>query len=178
MRRPTRGDRSWRTVMKAEEHRLFDVRLNVLHEEWSLQPRLFREACGVFVERRADWERAKSRRDVVKARMARTIRQNPADYGLSTKPSNDAVSELVVLTKEYKEADQAVIEAHLAMGIAEANKDAYEQRKWALMDLVKMRLADMFAVPKIADDEDGTLARQAGRLASREAFRGRKKGES
>jgi hypothetical protein len=125
----------------------------------------------------------KARRDAIRARMARKIRAEAAEYGLGPKPSNDAVAEIAVLTPEYKQADAAlveaenkIIEAHLAMGIAEANKDAYEQRKWALMDLVKMRLADMFAVPVIKDDEDGTLTRQAGRLAARQAFKGKKGG--
>ena len=80
------------------------------------------------------------------AETAQGVRRNPAAYGID-KVTEKAVEEIVTI--RCREAEQKVIDAKHALDVQQAMIDALDQRKHALEDLVKLRLAAYYADPKM-----------------------------
>ena len=125
---------------------LFNIDPNRLDSEWLIQPRTYRKEAEQLAKIRRQFEMAKADRDVTVAETAQGVRRNPAVYGVD-KVTEKAVEEIVTI--KSREAEQKVIDAKHALDVQQAMIDALDQRKHALEDLVKLRLAAYYADPKM-----------------------------
>jgi len=135
----------------------FDPTIDIdnLAEEWLKQPNLYFEWAANLADARRKVDEAKSELDVTKAEMLLEIGKDPAAYDVG-KPTVDNCAAAVFLTKEYKVAQAAYLNAKHHADIVGAAVDALGHRKKALENLVDLHSQNYFATPhpKRASKED------------------------
>lgn len=120
-----------------------EFRLDV---EWINQPKQYHAHAVHLADMRKEWEACKNLLEVTRAETAKSVRSNPEAYGLA-KTTEAAINETVPVQADYKNAQQAVVNARHDMEIAQAAVDALEHRKRALEKLVDLHGRDYFAEP-------------------------------
>jgi len=110
------------------------------------QPRITLQYAKWVADMERKKDRAKERVDVVKAELDKDIRNNPDKYGLA-KITEGAVQNTIILQPEYREAQEAYIEAKHESDIAKAAMRAVDTKKTALENLVKLFGLSYFAGP-------------------------------
>lgn len=138
--------------MSNGNYSLFEPDKNRLDEEWIKQPRLFREASDKLADAKRDHAQAKAAMDVVKAELAKEIREDPASFGLEGKVSGVAIDSLLPLQKRYRKAQQVIIDAAHAEDVLDGMAKALRDRRGALENLVQLWLASYFSSPRIPGD--------------------------
>lgn len=119
-----------------------------LVERWSTFSRdYYRKACAL-ADSRAEHERMKRQRDVIKAELDRDIRHNPEDYGLGQKTTEKAVENAVLIQRKCQQAEEDVIKAKHFMDIHQAFVDAMDAMKKGLEAYSYLWQASFFAEPK------------------------------
>jgi hypothetical protein len=93
-----------------------------------------------------DW--AKERLDVKRAELDKDVRTNPDKYDIG-KITESAINNAIVLHPDYQALSSAYIEAKYEAGMASAAVRAFDQRKTALENLVKLHAAQYFAGPRV-----------------------------
>ena len=119
-----------------------------LDEEWEEQPRLYFQHALMLADARYKWELAKSNRAVVAAEIDVDIRRDPSKYGMKTASPKEAVENIVLLQKQYREADSNVIKAKHEVDIIQAAVEALEHRKKALEKEVDLFLSNYWSEPR------------------------------
>ena len=112
------------------------------------QPRITLQYAKWVADMERKKDRAKERVEVMKAELDRDIRNNPDKYGL-TKITEGAVQNTIILQPEYREAQEAYIEAKHESDIAKAAMRAVDTKKAALENLVKLFGLSYFAGPSV-----------------------------
>ena len=132
----------------------FRIDQHRLDEEWQGQPDRYHSAAVFLADAKMEYEQAKARRDVVEAEVNLDIRRRePADFGVKSL-TEDVVKKCVVLDKRYQKAVHEVHDTQRAMGIAQADVDAEDQRKAALQDIVRLFLADYWGTsPRVPESK-------------------------
>jgi len=135
--------------MKYEE----DIRIDdsALDIEWLEQAGLFMKYARHCASTRRAFDDAKQDLDIKKAELDKAIRENPSDYGIE-KVTENAVASCILTHKMYKEAFQVYLDAKYEMEMAQYAVQAFNQRKEALENLVKLNGQQYFAGPKIPRD--------------------------
>ena len=126
----------------------FDIDPDRLDEEWLAQPRRYHEKAVLLANCRRSYEMQKAKRDVVTAEMDRDVRCDPKAFGLD-KLTETVIEKTIVLGKGYQMANEKVVLAKHDLDIAQAAVDALDQKKHALQDMVRLRLANYYAEPLI-----------------------------
>jgi len=112
---------------------------NNLDEEWEQQP-LKVEKWGMrLVDAQTIRDDFKDKLDLSYARIGGMIRANPADYGLKDKPTEGAISGMIIRNKEYKLLRKEVLDAEKEVASLTVVMKTLEHRKRALE-----RLQDLF----------------------------------
>jgi hypothetical protein len=122
-----------------------------LDVEWLEQPSLMMKYARISANARMELDRAKEELEFTRATLDKEIRSDPDKYGI------DKVTEAVVLAtimihKDYKEANNALINAKFESDIASSAIRAIDARKDALENLVRLHGMQYFAGPSIPRD--------------------------
>jgi hypothetical protein len=115
------------------------------------QPRLMMRYGQLVAEKEKELAKAKTNMEVVKADLDRDIRSDPAAYEIQ-KITETVVAGVIVLSPEYKEAEERVREATYEWKVAKAAVEAIQQKKDMLEALIRLHGQQYFAGPKIPRD--------------------------
>ena len=122
-----------------------------LDVEWLAQPRLMMEYTQHAAEMRRDMDKAKEKVDVVRAELDQRIRQDPDEYDID-KITNPVVEAVIINQQEYKDATKEYLDTKYEHDVAQGVVRAFDQRKTALENLVKLHGQQYFAGPKVPRD--------------------------
>jgi hypothetical protein len=130
-----------------------DIKIDdqLLDVEWCEQPEKMVKYCSIMAEAEKTMDLAKEKLEAVKAEIDKDVRSNPAKYGLD-KITDKVAENTVVLQDQYKEASTAYINAKYEFKMAQGAVKAFEQRKDALENLVKLHGQSYFAGPRVPHD--------------------------
>ncbi len=130
-----------------------DIRIDetALDVEWLEQPRLMLKYTKHSAKMKMEVDLAKEKLESTKAEIDKDIRANPDDYDLS-KVTEAAVAAAIMGDERYREANQEYLEAKYEADIAMGAVRAFEQRKDALENLVRLHGLSYFAGPRIPRD--------------------------
>ena len=141
---------------------------NALDVEWLKQPQLFLAVAEEAAYAREKMDRAKEKFDVARAELASDIRSKPDTYDI-VKLTEGSLNEVLAVTLgsnnkrkrdkqplvenntlqlHYKEANEEYIKARTEHELTVAAVRAFDQRKVALENLVRLQGQSYFAGPK------------------------------
>jgi hypothetical protein len=121
---------------------------DMLDVEFLNQASLFMKYSQHYAQMRRSVDEEKQSLDVVKAEVDRDIRENPANYNIE-KVTEGTIQSAILTSKKYKTAYTAYLDAKYESDMAGAAVQAFEQRKVALENLVKLHGQQYFAGPRV-----------------------------
>jgi len=124
---------------------------SALDLEFLEQARLFMQYSRNEHSTRRDMDYAKTKLDLVKAKLDKAMRADPDKYDIA-RISEGAIINNILLQPEYAEANTKFITANYEYGVARAAVWAFDQRKTALENLVRLHGQQYFAGPRIPRD--------------------------
>lgn len=122
-----------------------------LDVEWLEQPSLMMKYARISAQTRRILDESKQNLDVVKAELDKDIRENPDDYGIG-KITEGAITSAINTADEYKNAFKSYLDAKYETDMAQGAVRAFDARKDALENLVRLHGQQYFAGPKIPRD--------------------------
>jgi hypothetical protein len=127
-----------------------DVRIDetALDIEWLEQPTLMRKYTKHLAEMQKVEDTTKIEMELIWAELDIKIRKNPEEFGL-TKITETAIKNNILILDEYKEVNEAYIDAIFNKNIAKGVVNSIQQKKDALENLVKLHGQSYFAGPSI-----------------------------
>lgn len=131
-----------------------------LDEEWLRQPSRMMEYSAELAQAIYDRNRAKENLDVIEASLDRDARNEPPPAGLG-KLTETAIKNLIKLQDPYREAILAYHDCDMRTNLMQGAVNAFQHRKTALENLVKLYLAGYFSEPNLGEDGK-TLRERAG----------------
>ena len=120
---------------------------DALDVEWLGQPSLFMkysEACALA---RKKMDRAKEHLEVTRAELDKEIRSDPEKFEVA-KVTESAISSAITVHSTFRNASALFIEAKYEFDVLSRAVQAFEQRKTALENLVRLNGQGYFASPK------------------------------
>jgi len=132
----------------------FDYEKNIhidedaLDLEWLDQPKHFIEIAKKAAEAQYDLDQSKAAFDVICSELEMDIRSNPANYKIE-KVTEAAISAALKQTQKHKDALQELNEAKRDAAILQGAVRAFDQRKSALENMVRLHGQSYFAGPKV-----------------------------
>lgn len=144
-----------------------DIRIDemALDVEWLEQANLMRKYTQIAADTKRDAAAAKEYVDWVKASLDKDIRANPDSFGID-KINNDVVNATILLQQQYQDAATAYNDARYEQDVASGVVSAFEQRKTALENLVKLLGQSYFAGPVTPRDLSREYVERAERKHS------------
>lgn len=124
---------------------------SALDLEWLDQPALFLKYSRNLAQCNQRLDEYKQNLDIVKAEADSNIRKNPDKYKID-KITEAVVTNLILQDEDYQEAYKAYLNAKYEVDIATGAVRAFDQRKSALENLVKLHGQSYFAGPKLPRD--------------------------
>ena len=124
---------------------------DALDVEWLSQPRLMLRYAQHLAKVRQRLDEAKQALDIAKAEADKDIRTNPGDYDIE-KITEAVVANAILTEKRYKRAYTEYLETKYEVDMAQGAVNAFEHRKAALENLVKLYGMQWFAGPKMPRD--------------------------
>lgn len=147
-----------------------------LDVEWLEHPSLMGKYCSLAAAAQRDLDLAKERLDVVDAEISHSVRSDPGRYGIS-KITEDLVKSTVLVQPEHQEASQDFILRKYEHAMAQGAVRAFEHRKSALENLVRLHGQSYFAGPSVPHDlSDERQRRDSARRARDTGVQGRVRG--
>ena len=130
-----------------------DLRIDetALDVEWLDQAMLFMRYARHAAEARKTFDETKQELDIVRAEIDKDIRENPDKYGLE-KVTEGAIQSTLLTNKKYWAANQKVLDAKYEFDMASNAVSAFNMRKEALENLVKLNGQQYFAGPQVPRD--------------------------
>ena len=123
---------------------------DALDLEWLEQPEKMLEVSSNAAECKREMDEAKDNLDLTKADLDYNIRSNPEKYvDEGIKLTEPVVAATILKQEEYQEASAAYLKAKYEYDVARGAVDAFEQRKSALENLVKLHGQQYFAGPRV-----------------------------
>lgn len=119
---------------------------DALDVEWLAQPSLFMKYAEAASEARHAMDEAKENVDLVKAEVDREIRQDPGAFGLE-KTTEGSISAAVLCHERYQEAIEKYNQSRFQNDLLMNAVRAFDQRKVALENLVKLHGQSYFSGP-------------------------------
>jgi hypothetical protein len=123
-----------------------------LDVEWMEQPSLFLKYSKHLAQMRKEVDEARQDLDIKKAEVDRKIRENPEAYGIEGKITEGAIQSAILTEEEYQTAQKDYLEVKYEMDMAQGAVNAFNQRKEALENLVKLHGMSYFAGPQMPRD--------------------------
>jgi hypothetical protein len=119
-----------------------------LDVEWLGQASLTFKYCRHAAEMERVRDQAKENLNITRAEIDQKIRNNPEKYKIE-KVTEGSISAAILVHEDYKEANQAYIDAIFELNVAKGAVDAFQDRKKALENLVQLHGQSYFAGPKV-----------------------------
>jgi len=119
--------------------------------EWLEQPRLMMQYSKHLAQARMELDELKQALEITKAEIDRKIRATPEKYKLE-KITDKSIESITITSSEYKQAFQEYLDAKYEADMAMSAVRAFEQRKEALENLVRLHGQQYFAGPKVPRD--------------------------
>ena len=119
--------------------------------EWLDQSMLFMKYAKHSAETQRDFDDVKQKLDVLKAELDKEIRENPSDFGIE-KVTEGAIQSAILTTPRYQAMYEALLDTKFENDMAKNAVQAFNQRKEALENLVKLNGQQYFSGPKVPRD--------------------------
>jgi hypothetical protein len=119
--------------------------------EWLSQPVLFMKYSQHSAEMRRKLDETKQTLEVVKAEVDRSVREKPEKYDIA-KVTEGSVNSAILVSYKYKIAYKEYLDAKYESDMAQAAVVAFDQRKTALENMVRLHGQQYFAGPKVPRD--------------------------
>lgn len=119
-----------------------------LDQEWRNQPELFLQYAQAAVEARSEADRTKEALAIAKAAADACIRDTEGK-----KPTEAAIVSAVLLDEDVQEATATNNAAWERAGMLQVAKEAFEHRKAALENLVRLYGQQYFSSPHVSGEE-------------------------
>lgn len=123
-----------------------------LDVEWLNQPTLMMRYSRELAKAEKEVARLKEKRQVIYATTEKDVRNNPSDYKISGKITEEVVKNTVLSSDEYQEITEELIDAQYESSMVKGAVEAVKQRKDALQDLVRLHGQQYFAGPSVPRD--------------------------
>ena len=124
-----------------------EINPNALDIEWLQQPSLFLKYSEAAAEARRDLDLAKERLDVIRAQIDKEIREDPEKFGVK-KITEAVVSNTIVVQEKYRQVYQEYVDLKYQADLLTRVVSAFDQRKSALENLVRLYGQSYFAGPQ------------------------------
>lgn len=130
-----------------------DIRIDptALDIEWLGQAEMMIKYTRHAAQARMELDQSKQALDIIRAGLDKDIRELPKQYGLE-KVTDKAVESTIITLMEYQESFQEYLDAKYEADMAQGAVQAFQQRKDALQDLVRLHGQSYFAGPSIPRD--------------------------
>lgn len=119
--------------------------------EWLEQPKLMLQYSKHCADCERKRDEAKEALELIQAELDNKIRQEPEKYNIE-KVTEGTVKACILQRKAYKDANKAYLDAKYEFNIAKGAVEAFEQRKVALENLVRLHGQSYFAGPSVPRD--------------------------
>lgn len=119
---------------------------NHLLQEDQYQPQIIRWAARRVADARHEHAKAEARLKVTRAEVKKEIRDDPAGFGLKSRPTKDEVEEEAECDGRVKAAVAELNEAQHALDIMKADLMAYERRGRGIDNAIKLLSIEYFSV--------------------------------
>lgn len=116
------------------------------------QPRRFKNYGDLWAEAIADRDRAKQKVKVTRADIERMVRKDPLSFGVE-KITEASVSSTVELHEDVQRAEISFIEAAREVNLLSIAKEAFQDRREEIRNLVGLFQSSYWAMPKIKSEE-------------------------
>lgn len=124
---------------------------SALDIEWLDQSMLFMKYARHAAEARRTLDETKQALDIKKSEVDKAIRENPDAFGIE-KVTEGAIQSAILTEGGYQEAYQIFLDAKFESDMASNAVQAFNQRKEALENLVKLNGQQYFSGPKVPRD--------------------------
>lgn len=118
----------------------------MLDVEWLKQPQYFFKYSEKYAESQMEYSRAKENLNVVRAEVYSEIVEQAIAKG-DKKPTEAMIESQILLHPKYKESSENLRQISFESDILQSAVRAFEQRKTALENLVKLHGASYFSSP-------------------------------
>ena len=122
-----------------------------LDVEWLEQPRLMMKYTRYAADTRQEMDLARENLDLVRAELDKKIRNDPDRYDL-VKITEGAVTNTIIAQPAYKDAMERFLVTKYEYEVAQGAVRAFDQRKSALENLVRLHGQQYFAGPSVPRD--------------------------
>lgn len=158
--------------MSLDYERDISIDPEALDVEWLSQPSLVLKYSQHSATMRKKLDEKKQELDIAKAEADKKIRTNPSKYGIE-KITEGAVTAAILTEEDYREAYTEYLNAKYEADMASAAVSAFEHRKSALENLVRLFGQQYFAGPKMPHELGIEWeAREKERLADKKVKEG------
>ena len=130
-----------------------DVRIDdsALDVEWLEQPQLMMKYSRYAADAGRVLEQRKEQLEVTRAELDKKIRSDPENFDIA-KVTESVVANTIITQSEYREAQEAMIEAKHEYDMARAAVRSIDGKKDALENLVRLHGQQYFAGPSVPRD--------------------------
>jgi hypothetical protein len=138
---------------KMEFNYIEDLNINLeeLHNEWLKQSVLYMQYAEEAAKASRAKDTAKNKLEVIKAQLDLEIRGDPAKFELA-KVTETAVANVILIQGIYQEALREYQQTKYNSDILTAAVRAFDQRKTALENEVRLWIGAYYSEPKESDD--------------------------
>ncbi len=144
---------------------------SALDVEWVEHPRRMLKYCEMSARANREMALAKEALDVVRAQLDQKVRSDPDSYGVVAGPrgiTEGGITAAILVHPEYEVANRRCLDARYECDIATGVVHAFDHRKTALENLVRLHGQSYFAGPAIprnlAEERRAKDARVQGRI--------------
>jgi len=134
-----------------------------LDNECATQPSLFMKYAEEFAEKKKQRQLRETELKRIEAEADANVRKNPSEYGLEDNPKEKAIAYAVANDPKVIEAANAFIEARKQSSIADAAKNAFEQRKIMLRVLGDLWLGEYYSATEVKKADVSKFRKKMGK---------------
>lgn len=125
-----------------------EIREDELDVEWIGQASLVMKYCVIAADAHRDLDLAKEQVDIIRAQIDRDVRSDPAQFGLD-KVTEGSITSTILTSPDYQEAVKSYLQKKYEHEVAQGAVRAFDHRKSALENLVRLFGQSYFAGPAV-----------------------------
>ncbi len=139
-----------------------------LDQEWVKHPKQYHVWAKKFADAQFEFDKSKSKLELVKATLDSEIRSQPESFGLS-KITENVVTNTIITQPEHRQATKELNEKRHELEILKAGVTALEHKKRQLTVLAELWIRDYYSTPTVhgtseeGKDFEKRTARERGR---------------
>ena len=142
-----------------------------LELEWQKQSHCYLYYARQSANAIEDQQLAKEEVDLLEAKLDGEIRTNPDDFGIVDKLTEKKVLSAIWQQEEYQKAKSKIIECTKTVNVLRGILTAFDHKKSALENLVKLFLSAYYSETKISDGAKGIVTDDINQTGANGAFR-------